>query len=361
MLELTSCFDLNFKQEGVTFYKVELERPCLLEETTMTIKKKSLKVALIQLAPVFLNLEASLKKALASMEQAAQQGAGLVVFPESWLPGYPVWLDYAPNATLWDFKPAKVLYRLLSENSLTIPGSELEQLRQKAQKLQIDLVMGTHERLGHTLYNTMLFISKNNKDFQIHRKIMPTYTERLVWGQGDGSTLQTLASEYGPIGGLICWEHWMPLARAVMHAKQECIHIAQWPAVKELHQIASRHYAFEGQCFVLASGSYLTRKDVLDGFHSLGSNSPEPLELLEAIPGPDDAIILGGGSAIIAPDSTYVTDPLFKKPGIVYGTLDLDLISEGNLVLDTDGHYARPDLFQLEVNEKPLLNVKYKS
>ncbi|RPI79691.1 MAG: carbon-nitrogen hydrolase family protein [Desulfobacteraceae bacterium] len=327
----------------------------------MPNKQKLVQVALIQWPPVFLNLAASLEKALALMEQAAQQGAVLVVFPESWLPGYPVWLDYAPKAALWDYKPAKVLYRILSENSMAIPGPEFEQLRQKAQKLQIDLVMGIHERLGHTLYNTMLFISKKNQAFQIHRKIMPTYTERLVWGQGDGSTLQTLASAYGPIGGLICWEHWMPLARAVMHAKQECIHIAQWPAVKELHQIASRHYAFEGQCFVLASGSYLTRKDMLDGFHSLGSNSPEPLELLEAFAGPDDAVILGGGSAIIAPDSTYVMAPLLEKPGIVYGTLDLDLIREGNLALDTAGHYARPDLFQLEVNVKPLLNVQFKS
>jgi predicted amidohydrolase len=182
----------------------------------------------------------------------------------------------------------------------------------------------------------------------------------LVWGQGDGSTLQTLTTEYGPIGGLICWEHWMPLARAAMHAKQEIIHIAQWPAVKELHQLASRHYAFEGQCFVLASGTCLTRKDILEGFHSLDSHNPEHLELLDAIPGPDHAFILDGGSAIIAPDSTYIAEPLFKKPGILYGTLDLDLIREGNLVLDTNGHYARPDLFQLEVNEKPLINVKSK-
>jgi predicted amidohydrolase len=323
--------------------------------------KKTLKVALIQLAPVFLNLNASLEKALTLMEDAAQQGTNLVVFPESWLPGYPVWLDYAPKAALWDYPPAKALYRLLSENSLTIPGPELAQLCQKAKKLQTYVVMGAHERLGNTLYNTMLIISNNGKEFRLHRKLMPTYTERLIWGQGDGSTLQVLASEYGPIGGLICWEHWMPLARAAMHARQESIHIAQWPAVKELHQIASRHYAFEGQCFVLASGSYLTRKDILEGFRSLGSGTQEPLGLLESIPGPDDAVILAGGSSIIAPDGIYVTDPLFQKAGIVYAILDLDFISEGHLVMDTNGHYARPDVFHLEVNEKPLLNVKYKS
>ncbi len=317
------------------------------------------RVAVVQHAPVFLNVDASVAKACALIEEAADQGAELIVFPETWLPGYPVWIDSSPKAALWDYPPAKTLYRLLVENSISVPGKHLDQLLAMAKKMGTYVVMGAHERLGGTLYNTMILIGRDGEEYRVHRKLIPTYTERMVWGRGDGSTLNVLETECGNIGGLICWEHWMPLARAAMHAKKETIHIAQWPWVRGLHQLASRHYAFEGQCFVLAAGCVLTKGEILEGFRSLGREEDGALELLEAIPGEDEDLIMKGGSAVIGPDYRYVVDPVFEEQCIIYAELELDRITEGHLLLDTDGHYSRPDVFHLEVNDQPQTNVTF--
>jgi predicted amidohydrolase len=162
-------------------------------------------VAVIQHAPVFLNLEESLEKARNLIEEAANQGAKVIVFPETWLPGYPVWLDSSPKAALWDYPPAKALYQLLVENSICIPGKHLDQLLAIGRKTGTYIVMGAHERLEGSLYNTMIHVSRDGKELQVHRKLMPTYTERMIWGRGDGSTLSVLNTEYGILGGLICW------------------------------------------------------------------------------------------------------------------------------------------------------------
>jgi predicted amidohydrolase len=322
------------------------------------------KVAIIQHAPVFLNLEASLEKACALVEQAAGGGARVIAFPETWLPGYPVWLDYAPRAGLWDHPPAKALYRLLFENAVTIEypagGPHIAPLLAVAHRTDTYVVMGAHERDGGTLYNTMVYIGPDGKRFQIHRKLVPTYTERLVWGRGDGSTLGVLKTDYGNLGGLVCWEHWMPLARAAMHAQRETVHVAQWPAARELHQLASRHYAFEGQCFVLVAGSVLSRAEVLEGFHSLNLPETEALSLLESIPGADTDLLLNGGSAVIAPDSSYVAGPVTDEADVVYAEIQPGRIAEGHLTLDTQGHYSRPDVFHLEVNVQAQPNVTFK-
>jgi len=321
----------------------------------------SAKVAVVQHPPVFLNLDASVEKAKSLVEAAAAgQETDLVVFPETWLPGYPLWIDSSPEAALWNHPPARALYRLLADNSIALPGKHLDRLLEVARKTGIYVVMGAHERLGGTLYNTMIFIHKDGKQFQVHRKLVPTYTERLLWGRGDGSTLSVMETEWGNLGGLICWEHWMPLARAAMHARRETIHVAQWPWVRELHQLASRHYAFEGQCFVIAAGCVLNKGDVLAGFHSLGVKDSQGLELLEALPGEGEDLLMRGGSAVIGPDYRYVVEPLWEEPGIVYAELGLDLITEGHMLLDTDGHYSRPDVFRLEVNDEPQSNVTSK-
>nr|AAR97386.1 nitrilase [uncultured organism] len=319
------------------------------------------KAAIIQHAPVFLNLEESLDKAGSLIEKAADQGAKVIAFPETWLPGYPVWLDYSPKAGLWDYQPAKSLYRLLVDNSVTLPGKHLDQLLSIAQKTGAYVVMGAHERVGGTLYNTTIYVGIDGKEYKLHRKLVPTYTERLIWGRGDGSTLSVLMTDYGVLGGLICWEHWMPLARAAMHARYETLHVAQWPAVKDIHQIASRHYAFEGRCFVLAAGSVLTRRDIIEGFNSLARADSDALELLKAISGEDSDLILNGGSAIIAPNGEYLAGPVFNEPSIIYAEIDPALISEGHLTLDTSGHYSRPDIFRLEINDQPQHDVTFRS
>jgi predicted amidohydrolase len=319
------------------------------------------KVAVVQHAPVFLNLKASLLKASELIKEAADHGAEVIAFPETWLPGYPVWLDYAPNAALWDHPPANALYQTLVKNSVSIPGPNLDKLLQAAGDTGAYVIMGPHERLGGTLYNTMIYLDRDGQEFGVHRKLMPTYTERLVWGRGDESTLSVLNTDHGILGGLICCEHWIPLARAAMHAKNETMHVAQWPSVKDLHQLASRHYAFEGGCFVLAAGCVLSRRNVLEGYRSLGLASDEGLEILEAMPGEEDDLILNGGSAVIGPDAGYLAGPVFDKSGIIYADLQLEHIIKGQLVLDTNGHYARPDVFRLEVNDQPQLGVLFES
>lgn len=321
---------------------------------------ESVNVAIVQHAPVFLNLEASLRKARTLVEEAAGQGVELIVFPETWLPGYPVWLDAAPGAALWNHPPAKSVYRLLVENAVDLSSPHLDALLDMAAGAGAYLVIGAHERLGGTLYNTLITLDRDGESYRIHRKLMPTYAERLVWGLGDGSTLNVLPTDYGNLGGLICWEHWMPLARAAMHAKQEAIHVAQWPWVRELHHIASRHYAFEGQCFVLAAGSVLTKGDILEGYRSLGVES-DAWEILNGIPGDPESWVMRGGSAVIAPDTGYVVGPIYEEACIVYAEVQLNRIAEGHLALDTDGHYARPDVFHLEVNDRPRLRVTFKS
>ena len=326
----------------------------------MPDREATLRVAIVQQAPVFLNLRESVQKARRLVDEASAEGAELVVFPETWLPGYPVWLDAAPGAALWDHPPAKALYRLLAENALEVPGAELEALLDAAREAGAYLVIGAHERDGGTLYNSLITVDRDGCRCTVHRKLMPTYTERLIWGRGDGSTLTALETDHGILGGLICWEHWMPLARAAMHAKRETIHVAQWPWVRELHHIASRHYAFEGQCFVLAAGSVLSKGNILEGYQSLGVES-EAMGLLEAIPGEPDSWVMRGGSAVIGPDAKYVAGPVYDEACILYADIDLDCIPEGHLTMDSDGHYARPDVFRLEVNDQPQQRVIFRS
>ena len=317
------------------------------------------KIALVQEPPVFLNLKASLKKACSVIEKAASMGADIIGFPECWAPGYPVWLDFAPQAALWDNAGAKQLFRLLGDNAVVVERNDLVDLQAVVDRCGSHVVFGTHERDGNTLYNTTFILSPGKAPLP-HRKLVPTYTERLVWGRGDGSTLETRDTEFGTLGSLICWEHWMPLLRATMHASAETIHIAQWPAGNDVHQLASRHYAFEGRCYVGAAASFLSKGDVLAGFRSLGVEAGAALGILESIPGNDETLIHNGGSAVIAPDSTYVTSPLYNESGVVIGRFNLDTIKEARQTLDTNGHYSRPDIFDLTVNTKPQKGITLK-
>jgi predicted amidohydrolase len=314
------------------------------------------KISVVQHPPVFLNLGESVNLAIQYIKEAAAKDSKIVVFPETWLAGYPVWLDYAPKAGVWDHPPAKALFRLLFENSLEINDEYFKILSNAAVEHNCVVVMGANERLGRTLYNTMFYF-KPDGNYDLHRKLMPTYTERLVWGMGDGSTLPTINDNGTKITGLICWEHWMPLARAATHDNGEHIHIAQWPMVKDLHQIASRHYAFEGQCYVIAAGCTLTKKQMIDGIISVSNDQNPALELIKSIPLEENEFVLKGGSSIIKPDSEYLVEPVREKNQIIYADLDLSILSEGNLFIDTSGHYSRPDVFQLHINTNNQQNV----
>ncbi len=317
-----------------------------------------MKIALIQHPPVFLNLAESTRLTCRLLAEAGAEGAGLVVFPETWLPGYPVWLDEAPGAALWDHPPAKALFRALRDNSPRMDGPEIRAIREAAEAAGTDVVIGVNEKDGNTLYNSMVFMTDSGRRLAVHRKLVPTYTERLVWGRGDGSGLVAVETAWGQLGGLVCWEHWMPLARAALHARGETVHVAQWPWVKEMHQVASRHYAFEGRCFVAASGSRLSRGDVLEGFDTLGPAYAAGRDLLEGIPGDSSRVLLDAGSAVIGPHGGYVAGPLHGTADTLWADIDPGRIDEELMTLDTDGHYSRPDVFTLSVNTGRQSNVE---
>jgi len=300
------------------------------------------RVAIAQSAPVYLDKRASLAKALDLIQQAAKQDAQLVAFGETWLPGYPAWLDVCPGAALWEGASAKDVFAKLRYNSITAPGEEVNALREAARDLNVAIVMGASERVdagpgNGTLYNSLFTISEDGQLRNHHRKLVPTYTERLVWGNGDGRGLEAVSTAAGRIGGLICWEHWMPLVRMAMHNSGEHIHVAVWPTVHELHQLASRHYAFEGRCFVLAVGLMMPAADLPDEFVDGRTSQPGESQWVER-----------GGSAIIGPDSRYVVDPVFDREELLVSDLDLTQIDRESMTFDVSGHYARPDLFRFE-------------
>ena len=302
-----------------------------------------LKVAIIQAAPIFMNLEASVARSIELIDEAASQGAKLIVFGETWLPGYPTWLDYCPGAALWDHEPTKEVFAELRRNSLVVGSSEAQSLAKAAKDHEIVLVIGVNERVEQgpgngTLYNSLLTFNSDGTLINHHRKLIPTYTERLVWGQGDGRGLKAVDTSEGRVGGLICWEHWMPLARQVLHNSGEQIHIAVWPTVHEMHQIACRHYAFEARCFVLAAGSLMKVREL-----------PTQLPVNSEISDKPDHLLLRGGSSIIGPDGHYLLEPVFDEERILLAELDLKAVDKERMTLDVSGHYHRPDLLELNV------------
>jgi nitrilase len=304
--------------------------------------RKQMRVAIAQSAPVYLDIQASLAKALDLIQQAAKRDAQLVAFGETWLPGYPAWLDVCPGASLWENPSTKEVFARLRANSIVVPGEEVQALCEAARDLKIAIAIGVNERVDSgpgngTLYNSLLTISEDGQLRNHHRKLVPTYTERLVWGNGDGRGLEAALTSAGRVGGLICWEHWMPLARMAMHNSGEHIHVAVWPTVHELHQLASRHYAFEGRCFVLAVGLMMPAEDL-----------PRELRDGAALPPRNTQWVERGGSAIIGPDSRYVLDPVFDREELLVSDLDLTQIDRELMTFDVSGHYARPDLFRFE-------------
>lgn len=303
----------------------------------------SVRIAIAQ-AHVAPSLEAGLSLTDHLTSDAARQGAQLVVFPETWLPGYPAWLDVCRDVALWDHAPVKAVFAAYAAESVDVSGESGGVLRGIAARHGVTLVTGITERVSvgpgrNTLFNALLVIGPDGRLLNHHRKLVPTYTERMVWGNGDAEGLRAVDTPAGRIGGLVCWEHWMPLARQALHDSGEDVHVAVWPNVHERLQLASRHYAFEGRCFVLAAGSLLS-----------GGALPPSLEVdRRRVPG-DDALVLRGGSAIIGPDGEYIVPPVFDEPAILVADLDLSRGRQEAMSLDVAGHYSRPDCLSLAVH-----------
>ena len=300
-----------------------------------------IKVAIVQ-AEVAGDLAAGLERTAELAAESSGEGAQLIVFPETWLPGYPAWLDCCRDVALWDHEPVKRVFARIAANSVAVPGPAFDRLAEIARAAKATLVIGVSERVDRgpgrgTLYNSLLTIGPDGRLLNHHRKLMPTYTERLVWGAGDVEGLRAVDTPVGRVSALVCWEHWMPLARQALHDSGEDVHVAVWPTVNEVHQLASRQYAFEGRCFVLASGA-LMRAAAL----------PPELELHpDRVSGPDQWL-LRGGSAIIGPDGNYLVEPLFDEPRLIVAEIDLARCREEAMTLDVAGHYHRPELFEFK-------------
>ena len=310
--------------------------------------EKRYTAAAVQVAPAFLDLEGSLAIAVRQIEAAASMGARLVVFPETWLPGYPVWAD---AGIPWEDDAAKRAFARLHRNSVQVPGPATDVLTKAARTNRVHVVMGMTERDARfsngTLFNSLMFISDDGTILGTHRKLVPTHSERVIWGQGDGSTLHVFDTSVGRLGGLICWEHWMPLTRFAMHAKGEQVHAAVWPDAPEMHHIASRAYAFEGRCYVVCAGLYLPLDTV-----------PAEIEVRDVIvevakQNDDPSLVLVGGSGIAGPDGAWVAEPVSGRETLICADIDLDRIAEEQQSLDAAGHYNRPDVFHVRVDETP--------
>jgi predicted amidohydrolase len=298
-------------------------------------------VGIAQASPVVLDLAACIEKACQWIAEAGKRSAQLVAFPETWLPVYPLWCD-AGTFGKWGHEPSKRLHARLARESLGIPSRETDALCRAAREARCAVVIGANERAASgSLYNALVFISAAGEILGRHRKLVPTFGERLVWGYGDAVGLRTHEISGARIGGLICWEHWMPLARHVLHSEGEQIHVAAWPHCNETYQLCSRHYAFEGRAFVLVAATYLTKAMI-----------PADFELASDLEGAPE-VLLNGGSAVIGPDAAYLVEPQRGREVLVTAELDLDRIAEEKLTLDTGGHYARPDVFEVRVNRTP--------
>jgi predicted amidohydrolase len=303
----------------------------------------TVRVAIAQ-AEVAPDLAAGLERTRGLAKKAAAGGAQLVAFPETWLPGYPAWLDSCRDAAIWNHPPVKAEYARMAANSVVIGGESGRALAGIAKDAGVTLVVGVVERVESgpgrgTLFNTLLTFTPDGALANHHRKLMPTYTERMVWGAGDANGLHAVDTPTGRVGALVCWEHWMPLTRQALHDSGEDIHVAAWPNVHEMHQVASRHYAFEGRCFVLAAGSLM-------------KTSALP-KALEVHPSHRGEWALRGGSMIVAPDGRVLAGPVFEREDVIVADIDLALVREESMTLDVSGHYARPDAFEYRVIRHP--------
>ena len=291
---------------------------------------ESVKVACAQVEPVIFDREATLDKVASIAAEAAGQGARLVLFPETFVPAYP--------SSRWARELAggdsgKQVWARLARSSVTVPSAETERMGEVARKHSLVLAVGVNELDGGTLYNTLLVFGADGQLVLTHRKLMPTNHERLVWGLGDGHGLETVDMGFGRVGGLICWENFMPLARAALYERGLDIYLAPTADDRESWHDSIRHIAREARAFLLSCCVF-----------QRASSYPDDVPIAE---GPD---LLGrGGSAIVGPDGEYLAGPLWDEEGILYADLDPQLLYEERQRFDAAGHYSRPDVLRLSV------------
>ncbi len=306
------------------------------------------KVAVVQASPVLFNREATIEKTCRLILEAAEKDVKLILFPEAFIPAYPRGLSFGAVVGSRS-SSGRLTWQRYWENAVDVPGPAVEIIGETVREAGVYLAIGVIERDTQfsqgTLYCTLLYFGPDGMLLGKHRKLKPTGSERLIWGEGDGSTLTVLETELGKIGGLICWENYMPLARMAMYSKGVELYLAPTADARDSWQSTLRHIACEGRCFVLGCNQFVTKEMY-----------PDDLEGLDELDEHPD-VICRGGSAIISPFGEVLAGPLYDKQGILFADIDLAEVARGKFDFDVVGHYARPDVFQLVVNESPLLPV----
>ncbi|SEB87342.1 carbon-nitrogen hydrolase family protein [Paenibacillus sp. GP183] len=307
------------------------------------MKENNVRVAVVQSSPILFNKASALTKIESWTKDAAAQEAKLIVFPEVFLSGYPRGMFLGTRVGSRNSNGRKDWERYL-ESSIFIPGSDTDILGAIAKESGVYLVIGVVERDSEfsksTLYNSIVYFGPDGSLLGKHRKLMPTGAERLLWGQGDGSTLTVIVTPFGKIGGLICWENYMPLARAAMYAKGIDILITPTADARDTWQATLQHIACEGRCFVVSGNQFVTK-----------DTYPKDLACYEEISQEPD-ILSRGGSAVVGPLGEYIAGPLYDREGLIVADLNMSLVTQSRYDFDVVGHYSRPDVFQLHVNEK---------
>ncbi len=303
----------------------------------------SFTVAAVQACPVYLDRERTIEKACALVREAASRGARLVVFPEAFVPGYPIWTWFVPPRNTMDLREA---YAELHANAVAIPGPDTERLCDAAREARAAVAIGVNERnveaSDATLFNTLLYIGPEGRILGRHRKLIPTGGERLIWGWGDGSDLEVYDLPFARVSGLICWENYMPLARYALSAWGEQIHVAPTWDRGEPWLSTMRHVAKEGRTFVVGCCQAVRADDIPDRL-------PFKARYLSGI----DGWINPGGTVIVDPDGKIVAGPAMETETILYADVRRDQLVGPRWQLDIAGHYARPDVFELRVRREP--------
>jgi nitrilase len=302
-------------------------------------------VAVVQAAPVAFDVAATLAKVAMLVRESADGGADLVVFPEAFVSCYPRGITF--GATVGSrTAEGRAWFRRYWESSIDVPGPAVDRLGAIARDARVHLVIGVIEREGGTLYCTVLFFAPSGECLGKHRKLMPTAAERLVWGQGDASTMPVFETPLGRLGAVICWENYMPLLRASMYAKGIQLYCAPTADARDTWIASMQHIACEGRCFVLSAGQFVRRSDYPDDYPIGGDHQPSD-------------VLCRGASMIVSPLGEIVAGPQIDDEAILYATIDLGQIAEGKYDFDAVGHYARPDVFRLTVNDQPMPPVVF--
>jgi nitrilase len=310
-----------------------------------------LKVALAQIAPVWLNKKATIKKIENSIQEAASNKAELIVFGEALLPGYPFWIALT-NGAAWDSPVQKEIHAHYVQNSITIEKGELDTICELAKKHAIAVYVGIMERAanrgGHSIYASLVYIDQKGTIQSVHRKLQPTFDERLTWAPGDGNGLQVHPLKDFTVGGLNCWENWMPLPRTALYGLGENLHIAVWPGSDHNTKDITRFIARESRSYVISVSSLMSKNDFPE-------TTPHLEKILENAP----EVLANGGSCIASPDGEWLVEPVLHKEGLIYETLDFNRVLQERQNFDPVGHYSRPDVTKLHVNRERQSTVEF--